>query len=98
MAGNYKNKEEAKEILSRFEEMLRREKAYFFDLDTYEYIINHFSELGKFKKAMAACEMAMEQYPFSLDLLQEKAQLLAKTQKYEEALELIDQTLNLQPN
>jgi tetratricopeptide (TPR) repeat protein len=98
MRKKYKGSSEGSENIKKFEEMLKNGDSLFFDLDTYEYIINHFIEQGKLKKALKACEMAMGQYPFSTELFLDKAFILIKKQEFEEAEELIDKADLFQPN
>ena len=83
-------REETLHSVKRFESMLKRMESTFFDLDTYEQIVEHYMDEGKIIDAMQACELALEQYPYSLELMLCKAELLANQGNHVEALELID--------
>src|SRR3954467_9088501 len=97
MRNRYRNSE-GKDTIKKFEEMLKNGESIFFDLNTFEYIINHFMEAGKLKKALKACEVAMSQYPFSVELMLDKANLYIRKQKFDQALELIEKAELFQPN
>src|SRR5687767_153484 len=97
MGKKYKNSSEGNDSVLRFEEMLRNGDNLFFDLNTYEYIISHFIEQGKFKKALKACDYAINQYPFSVELLLDKIQLLIRKENFEEALEMLEKAESFQP-
>src|SRR5580693_7468655 len=88
---------EGKDSVLRFEEMLKTGEVVFFDLTVYEFIINYFIEEGKFNKALKACNYAIEQYPYSTELFLDKANLLIKKQKFDEALEYIEKAELFQP-
>ena len=96
--GKHFNKAETKNSVKKFEEMLKNGQNLFFDLNTYEAIINHFIDDGKINKALKACSFAFIQYPFSFELLITKAQLLVKKEKLDEALFLLDDAEKFQPN
>ena len=58
-------REETLHSVKRFESMLKRMESGFFDLDTYEQIVEHYMDEGKIVDAMKACDLALEQYPYS---------------------------------
>ena len=97
MAQEFRKREEEEELIRSFEDILKRKSSGFFDLEAYETIIYHYLDRGKHKKSLVAVTMAMEQYPFSTELIAVKAQILSNLQRYEEALELLEQALNLHP-
>src|ERR671910_1163444 len=98
MSREYRKREEENELIKRFEDHLRKKKAEFFDLDAYEQIIEHYMFRGKHNKALQAVNQAISQYPFSIELITIKAQVLSNLEEYEQALELLDQAHALQPN
>ncbi|MDH5249970.1 MAG: tetratricopeptide repeat protein, partial [Cyclobacteriaceae bacterium] len=98
MAKEYRKREEGNELIKRFEDHLRKKKAEFFDLDAYEQIIDHYMMRGKHSKALHAVNQAISQYPFSIELITLKAQILSNLEEYGQALDLLDQAHALQPN
>jgi tetratricopeptide (TPR) repeat protein len=58
----------------------------FFDIESFETIIGYYLEKSKFKRALAAVEQAIDQYPFSTELLTVKAQILTNLERFDEAL------------
>ncbi|HWZ21258.1 MAG TPA: hypothetical protein VNW06_01320, partial [Cytophagaceae bacterium] len=90
MGKRYKHNQEGKEAVRRFEEMLKNGENLFFDLNVFEEIIDHYIEAGKFKKASGVCDMAMAQYPYSTELLIQKAHLLIRKEEFTEAWDLLE--------
>ena len=89
MAKEYRKREEGNELIKRFEDHLRKKKAEFFDLDAYEQIIDHYMFRSKHNKALQAVNQAISQYPFSIELITIKAQILSNLEEYSQALELL---------
>jgi hypothetical protein len=71
-----------RESVQRFERMLKNHEHPFFDLETYEQIVEHYIENGKWNRALQACELGLENYPYSVDLLLDKAHLLGQKQRF----------------
>ena len=88
MEENFRRKKQ--ELIKRFEDHLKNGTSHFFEMEAYEEIINIYLLDGNFKKAMTACELAEEQYPFSTDIMLSKAQVLSNLEDYDEAMELLD--------
>ncbi len=97
MAKNYKKKTENK-IVKLFEEHLRNKTSFLFETEQFEEIINYYSIHSEFKKALAACQLAQSQLPYSIDILILKAQTLAALNQNEEALSALELAENLQPS
>src|SRR5271154_3533565 len=68
-AHEFRKREEEEELIRRFEENLKKNSLSFFDIDAYEMIIDHYLETSKFKKALTAVDLAMDQFPFSTELI-----------------------------
>jgi tetratricopeptide (TPR) repeat protein len=88
---------EIKAAIERYEEMLRRNKRYFFDQELLVQIIEHYDLADEGDKAMEVVDYAIELYPFSSELLMKKAQLLTDLGKYDAALKLLDKAASLAP-
>ena len=52
MSKEYRKREEGNELIRRFEDLLRKKKSAFFDLDAYEQIIDYYMFRGKYNKAL----------------------------------------------
>jgi tetratricopeptide (TPR) repeat protein len=93
-----KREDEGNDLIKRFEDHLRKKKTEFFEIDAYEEIIEFYLLRTKYNKALQAVNMAIGQYPFSIQLITTKAQILSQLEEYADALELLEQAENLQPN
>ncbi len=78
-----KNREE---IVSRYEDLLRKKKPFFFDVDDFESIIEFYVEQNKFSSAFEATNIASGLFPSSPEIKLKKAQLLLDKGKPVEAL------------
>ncbi|KUG06406.1 tetratricopeptide repeat protein [Solirubrum puertoriconensis] len=93
--------EEQDEVLAtvrRFERMIAEGEPVFFDLADFENIIDHYTSTAQFDKALQACEAAVAQYPFSTELLIDRAQVLAMRGEYQQALQQIDEVAGREPD
>jgi tetratricopeptide (TPR) repeat protein len=88
---------ERNDLIRKFEGMLRNKENISLAEDAYEDIIAFYSEKGKFRDALKACNFALKQYPFSYEFKLEKAQLLLHIGNYDQALSLIESVEVLQP-
>ena len=59
------NKSNTKELIDRFEVMLANNERYFFDVDQFEEIAEHYYLMGDYKQAINVLEIAQEQHPQS---------------------------------
>ncbi len=98
MAKNFKKKKEEDELIKRFEEYQKNKANHFFELENFDYIISHYQDNGKYSQALSAVNMAFDQYPFSIELLIVKSQVLSNLEKYDEALELLEKAETYHPS
>ena len=89
MQRDFQSENEGKEWVQKYESMLKNQNAGFLDLDAYEYIIYHYVNQNEPAKARVACELAMETYPFSSELLLDYAHVLANCGENDTALEVV---------
>ncbi len=78
------------EIIQRFEKMIITGKNYFFDLNEFLEIIDHYIFVGNYTLAWKAINKADDQYPENQEITLFKAEVLALENKYDEALELLE--------
>jgi tetratricopeptide (TPR) repeat protein len=90
--------ENQKEVVERFEKMLKRGEYEFLDLSTFEYLIEHYAEKGDFSKALSAAKVGYKQYPYSVEMLTDIASIMIETGRSAEAEEYIDKAEIFAPN
>ncbi len=95
---NANEHQDENQSILRFEKMLKNNEFYFFDVDEFEGLIDHYIEIGNPKHALKAVEMGCEQHPSAFSLLLYKAQLLASTHKPRKALEVLNKVEAVEPN
>jgi tetratricopeptide (TPR) repeat protein len=94
---NENTEKDLKAALDKYEDMIKRSRKFFFDHDVFVQLIEHYDERNDMNKALEACDYAIEQYPFSAELLLKKAQLLTDLEKYQAALKILDKAAGLAP-
>ncbi|MDX5443032.1 MAG: tetratricopeptide repeat protein [Hymenobacteraceae bacterium] len=97
MNENFEERSEELDLIRKFEEMLGSNQTVFFDLSDFELIIDHYTSNFNYSKALTACDSALAQYPFSTELLIDKAQVLAMAGEFEEALTVINAVADVDP-
>jgi len=85
------------DLIKRFEEMCANGTRSFFDTDEFETLIEHYLNTNYYPKAVQVVELAMEQYPFSIDFIIRKAQLLCANKETKKALELLAHAETMDP-
>ncbi len=88
----------AQDTVRRYEQMLAQNETSFFDLEEFEIIIDHYVTSAAFDKAQQACDAALSQYPFSTELLIDRAQIAAMQGDYAEAERQISSVASLDPD
>lgn len=90
--------DESNELISRYEEMLKSDKQYFFDVFEFETIIDYYIDVNKSNYALNVVRFASQQHPNSINIQLKEAQVLidkglaAQALKVIEQLELIEST------
>lgn len=85
------DKEEFRELLNQYENLKNGRPNSFLDEDSFEKIIDYFDDLEEWPKALEACDLAIDQFPYSGSILIRKADLLLAARQYKEALEILGQ-------
>lgn len=98
MGESFKRQDELNKLIKTFEKQLKDQTLEFYLLEQFEEIIQHYLVLGKNKMALKASTVAIEQYPFSTNLMVEKAQILSNLERYQESHEILEKALAIQPN
>ncbi|WP_258048924.1 tetratricopeptide repeat protein [Hymenobacter sp. NBH84] len=98
MNENFEERDEVQATVRRFEQMVASNESVFFDLAEFESIIDHYTSNTEYAKALQACEAAIAQYPFSTELLIDRAQVLAMKGEYAEAATQIEAVALLDPD
>jgi len=89
--------EELAITLKRFTEMKASKKSYFFDVDDFENLFDHFLELGDFDQASDVLELSNVQHPLTSSLLIRKAQLFIVRGQLNDALSILNSVEKIEP-
>ncbi len=84
------DKEDLEELLRQYNDRKSGRSHNFLDEESFEKIIDYFDDAEDLVQAQEACDMAVEQFPYSASLLLRKADILIATRKYAEALAILD--------
>ncbi len=88
---NIFHNEEYSELVNRYEEMLKNNTKYFFDVIEFESIIDYYIDINKANNALNAVKFASQQHPYSLNIQLKKAQVLVDKGHAPQALQVIEQ-------
>lgn len=89
--------QEVDALINSFERMLNRRESFFFDVDDYSLIIDHYIDTNSVNKAHLALQNAMEQHPGTVIFQVKKAQVLAISNNKEQALQMLSRVENMEP-
>lgn len=81
---------DTQEVVKRYEDMLRNNSRYYFDVFEFEKIIDHYLDLHNSRGAGLAAEIARQQHPYSSELQLKHAEILIAGGKFEDAETLLD--------
>lgn len=88
--------QEDKEVLSLIEEY-EKKKSSFFSQEDFEQILSYYEEKSNFDKVFEVTNLAIEQYPFSVEFLLRKANILLIKGKKDEAILVLNKALKFDP-
>ncbi len=83
------DEQEQLEIVRRYEEMIRKNARYYFDVHEFVNVIEFYLETNKFHEALDACALAIEQHPEDTLLQLKKAQILLDKGQPADTLKLL---------
>jgi tetratricopeptide (TPR) repeat protein len=92
------NREEMKELLLQYNNFKSGKKYSFIEEESFERIIDYFDQNDDLVLAMEAVNFAVEQFPYSSNLLVKKADLLIATRRYHDALVVLSKAELLDAN
>jgi Tetratricopeptide repeat./Bacterial transcriptional activator domain. len=82
--------EDTREIIRRYEGMLRSNAILYFDVYEFENIIEYYLGQQSYTDAGRAIEIARQQHPYSTDLQLKQAEILVAQNKLKEAVDQLD--------
>lgn len=90
--------EEENFSVSKFESMLQENHIFFFDVDEFEEIIEHYFEYGKMGKAKHALQIGLSQHPSATTLKLLQVEVLIFEDDLKQAEQLLNQLEMLDPS
>ena len=85
------NADEIEDLLQQYESLRSGRRSSFLEEESFEILIEHFSEKNNFFKALEVVDTALDYFPYSGDLFIKKADLFIATYKYNDALAVLQQ-------
>ena len=85
------------DCVERYESMRQNGTTYFFDVEEFEIIIEHYLEQSDTRRAKEVLELAQRQHPGSLDLMFSEAHVLMNSGRLNRALEVLDAIGKMEP-
>jgi len=82
--------EESNDLVNRYEEMLKSNRKYFFDVFEFESIIDYYIDTDKTNNALNVVKFASQQHPNSVNLQLKEAQVLIDKGLAGQALKVIE--------
>ncbi|OHX67325.1 tetratricopeptide repeat protein [Flammeovirga pacifica] len=85
-------------VIKEYENNLKGGREEFYDLDTFEDILEYYFDEFKINKALTVCEHAEKYYPNSATVKVYRSKISAYTGNYKDAFQLIDEAEQISPN
>ncbi len=86
---HYYNNSELMDLVKRYEEMILNGTSYYFDVDDFEEIIDHYLDLGRLGRAYNVARHALMQHPSSTSIQLKSAVILNEKSQPLEALRIL---------
>jgi tetratricopeptide (TPR) repeat protein len=90
--------QDLEKLVIEFQKMKNGESHGLLSEDDFEYLIDYFEANSDKENTTSACEIATTLFPFSSALLLRKAEWLTDQKKYGQALKVLDQLDDVDPN
>lgn len=81
---------ELQELLNQYSKLKAGKSHLYLEEESFEKIIGYYQDKDDLKNALEAAEHAIEQFPWSADLLVKKADVLLSARQYKKALEVLE--------
>lgn len=81
------------ELIQRYQQIKNGESSGMLEEEEYERVIEFYFQSSKDEEALLACDIAKIYYPFSVNVLILKAEILCQAQKYGQALKVLDEVV-----
>ena len=85
-------------LISRFEEMIKNSKEFFFDVQDFEDIIDYYLERSDFSNCQKAIEAAKNQHPSCTAFKFKQALYLISINKHNDSLNILNELEILEPS
>lgn len=89
--------DETMEIVQRYEDMLKHNRNFFFDVVDFENIIEYYLNSEDSQGASQAVDIAFSMHPYSSEIQLKKVELLIMDAKFIEALEILNLLVKIEP-
>ncbi len=86
------------ELLQRYEQVKKGEFSGIMDEEDFERVIEFYFQNSNEEQALLACDIAGTYYPFSATIMLLRAEILTQAQKYGQALKVLDEVEENDPN
>ena len=84
------NEIETFELVQKYEELMRKQQNFYFDVIEFETIINYYLDNEEFVNAADTIKMAIDMHPYSSEIQLLQAELNVSLKKYDEALKILE--------
>jgi tetratricopeptide (TPR) repeat protein len=98
MSENSKEHHNSQELIQRFEEMIRKNESYYFDVEQFEMIIEAYQDNLSFQKAIKVLEYAYSLFPENTSLIMKEVQILSGIGQLSKALSRLKVLEKFEPN
>ncbi|MFO8021217.1 MAG: tetratricopeptide repeat protein, partial [Perlabentimonas sp.] len=89
--------EQTMDIVQKYEDMLRYNRSFFFDVSEFENIIDFYLDSDNSKRASEAIDIAYSMHPYSSEIQFRKAESLFYDNKHNEALNILNVLEKIEP-
>jgi tetratricopeptide (TPR) repeat protein len=95
-SSNYFNNREFESLISRYEQMLKKDRKYYFDVGDFEQIVEYYMDMDQNVKALKALKYAFKLHPNAFHLMIKKAQIHLKNKNPQRALNSLEAVENIE--
>ena len=93
---NFFNNREFDELIARYDHMIRRGLNYYFDVEDFEQLIDHYLDVNKTGKALNAVRYAFTLHPNAFPLMIKKAQIHLRNKNPQRALSTLKEVQEIE--